>query len=146
MRARKRKREVVSCPQSKFCAIRYDARSYTIWFERQELSLLTLDGRIKLPFQLADYYRQYLPWNRTSADLVIDRKGRWWLHVVMETPSPEIIPTDETVGVDLGIENSATDNRENFYGEKYWKQIEDRTFELRRRLQFHCAQRAPNDT
>jgi predicted transposase len=28
VRARKRKKEVVSCPQSKFCAIRYDARSY----------------------------------------------------------------------------------------------------------------------
>lgn len=150
VRAKKRKKQTVSChagsynggnprnkpaPHSKFCAIRYDARSYTIWFDRQELSLLTLNGRIKLPFQLAEYYRQYLTWNRTSADLVRDRKGRWWLHVVMETTSPEIIPTDETVGVDLGIENLATDNRENFYGEKHWKQIEDRTFELRRRLQ-----------
>ena len=57
----------------------------------------------------------------------------------MKTDFPQIIPTNETVGVDLGIENPATDNRDNFYGEKHWKQIEDRTFELRRRLQFHCA-------
>jgi len=135
VRARKRKQEVVSCPQAKFCAIRYDARSYTIWFERQELTLLTVDGRIKLPFQLAEYYRQYLAWDRTSADLVRDRSGQWWLHVVMETPAPKVIPTEETVGVDLGLENPATDNRENFYGDQHWQQIEDRTFQLRRRLQ-----------
>lgn len=135
VRARKRKKEVVSCPQSKFCAVRYDARSYTIWFDRQELTLLTIDGRVKLPFQLAEYYKQYLSWSKTSADLIRDRFGRWWLHVVMETATPEIIPTNETVGVDLGIANPATDSRDNFYGGKHWKQIEDRTFQLRRRLQ-----------
>jgi len=31
--------------------------------------------------------------------------------------------------------NPATDNRENFYGDKHWKNLEDRMFELRRRLQ-----------
>ena len=135
VRAKKRKKEVVSCPQSKFCAIRYDARSYTVWFDRHELTLLTLNGRIKLPFQLAQYYRQYLSWTRTSADLIADRKGRWWLHVVMEATAPVVTPIEETVGVDLGINNPATDSRNEFYGEKHWKDLEDRTFELRRRLQ-----------
>jgi len=135
VRARERKKEVVSCPKSKFCAIRYDVRSYTIWFERHELTLLTLDGRIKLPFQLAEYYKQYLTWSKTSADLIRDRKGRWWLHVVMETAAPVVIPTEETVGVDLGIKHPATDSRNEFYGDKHWQDIEDRTFELRRRLQ-----------
>lgn len=53
----------------------------------------------------------------------------------MEATTPVVAPTKETVGVDLGIENPATDNVDNFYGEKHWKNIEDRTFELRRRLQ-----------
>lgn len=135
VRARQRKKEVVTVPKSKFCAIRYDARSYTVWFDRHELTLLTLNGRVKLPFQLAQFYKQYLSWTRTSADLVRDRKGRWWLHVVMETATPVVVPTEETIGVDLGINNPATDNLDNFYGEKHWKNIEDRTFELRRRLQ-----------
>lgn len=135
VRARQRKKEVVSCPQSKFCAIRYDARSYTVWFDRYELTLLTLNGRVKLPFQLAVYYKQYLSWTRTSADLIRDSCGRWWLHVVMETSPPVVVPNEETIGVDLGINNPATDNLDNFYGEKHWKNIEDRTFELRRRLQ-----------
>jgi len=57
----------------------------------------------KLPFQLAEYYRQYLAWSRTSADLIRDRHRKWWLHVVMETVTPVVVPTEETVGVDLGI-------------------------------------------
>jgi IS605 OrfB family transposase len=134
-KARIHKKEVVSCPQSKFCAIRYDARSYTVWFDRQELTLLTLNGRIKLSFQLAEYYQQYLTWSRTSADLIRDRKGRWWLHVVMEIAAPVVTQTKETVGVDLGINNPATDSRNEFYGDKHWQNIESRTFELRRRLQ-----------
>ncbi|HEY9782186.1 MAG TPA: transposase [Leptolyngbyaceae cyanobacterium] len=124
-----------SCPKSKHCPIRYDARSYTVWFDRNEVTILALRGRIKLKFKLAEYYRQYLRWKNTSADLIRDRHKRWWLHIVMETDSPTIVATNETVGVDLGIVSPATDCRGVFYGDKHWKQIEDRIFELRRRLQ-----------
>jgi IS605 OrfB family transposase len=133
--AKKRKKQMLSCPQSKQCVIRYDARSYTIWFERNEVSIVTLKGRVKLSFCLPEYYQQYLSWKPTSADLVKDRIGRWWLHVVMETSTPKFNPTDETVGVDLGIANPATDSNNNFYGEERWKEVEERVFELQRRLQ-----------
>ncbi len=133
--AKKRKKQTVSSPQSKRCVIRYDARSYTVWFERSEVSLLTIQGRVKLTFELADYYQQYLTWKYTSADLVNDRQGRWWLHIAMETPTPEFASTTETVGVDLGIANPATDSNNNFYGEQHWKKVEQRVFELQRRLQ-----------
>lgn len=130
-----RKKKTVTCPTSKRCPIQYDARSYTVWFDKHELTLLTIKGRVKLSFELAEYYRQYLSWNKTSADLVRDRKGRWWLHGVMEATTPVVTPIEETIGVDLGIANPATDSRNEFYGGKHWQDIEDRTFELRRRLQ-----------
>lgn len=63
--------------------------------------------------------------------------------MVMETETPLIaITTEETVGVDLGIVTPAADSRGNVYGEKRWKDIEDRTFELRRRLQSSCSKSA----
>lgn len=80
-----------------------------------------------------------MSWQWTSADLIRDRNGRWWLHVVIETSAPVVIPIEETVGVDLGINNPATDSRNEFYGDKHWQNIEDRTFELRRRLQIHIV-------
>lgn len=133
----KKKGKTVSCPTSKRCPIRYDARSYTVWFDREEVSILSINGRIKLPFEVAQYYRQYLNWKNTSADLLRDRKGRWWLHVVMEVETPQTSATDEVVGVDLGIASPAVDSRGSRYGSDHWKKIEDRTFELRRRLQFY---------
>ena len=131
----KKKGKTVSCPVSKRCPIRYDARSYTVWFDRRELSILSINRRVKLSFEIAEYYRQYLNWKNTSADLLKDRQGRWWLHIVMETATPETITTDEVVGVDLGIASPAVDSRGSKYGSEHWKEIEDRTFELRRRLQ-----------
>lgn len=131
----KKKGKMVSCPTSKRCPIRYDARSYTVWFDRSELTILSLNGRVKLSFEMADYYQQYLNWNTTSADLLQDRQGRWWLHVVMEIADPETTATDEVVGVDLGIASPAVDSRGSKYGSDHWKGVEDRTFELRRGLQ-----------
>ena len=131
----KKKGNTVNCPLSKRCPIRYDARSYTVWFDRQELTILAINGRIKLSFEVAEYYRQYLSWKNTSADLMRDRKGRWWLHIVMETDTPKVEPTHQVVGVDLGIATPAVDSNGNKYGSEHWKQVEDRIFQLRRRLQ-----------
>lgn len=124
-----------SVPNSRHCAIRYDARSYTVWWNENRLSLVTIKGRVKFSFEIADYYQQYLDWKTTSADLFKDRQGKWWLHIVKQTESPEFSATNEVIGVDLGEINPATDNRGNFYGNPEWKKIEDKTFELRRRLQ-----------
>lgn len=134
-KALRKKGQTVTCPVSKHCPIRYDARSYTVWFDRQELTILSFQGRIKLSLEVTEYYRQYLNWKNTSADLIRDRKGRWWLHIVMETDTPKVEPTKRVVGVDLGIATPAVDSNGNKYGSDYWKQVEDRTFELRRRLQ-----------
>jgi len=131
----KRKGSCRNCPTSKGCPIRYDARSYTVWFDRQEVTILAIGGRVKLSFEVTEYYRQYLNWKNTSADLMRDRKGRWWLHIVMETDTPKVEPTNQVVGVDLGIATPAVDSNGNKYGSDHWKRIEDRTFELRRRLQ-----------
>lgn len=131
----KKKGKPVNCPRSKRCPIRYDARSYTVWFDRNEVTVLSLKGRIKLSFAVAEYYRQYLNWKNTSADLLQDRQGRWWLHVVMEIATPIAVATDEVVGVDLGIVVPAVDSRGSQYGSDHWKAVEERTFQLRRRLQ-----------
>jgi putative transposase len=137
VKAKLKKQEKASCPVSKACPIRYDANSFTVWFDRSELSIATIDGRKRLPFKLPEYYQQYIQkgWKRCSADLCRDKKKRWWLHVVMEATTPELELINECVGVDLGIVNPATDSQGNFYGENRWKTIEHQTFQHRRRLQ-----------
>lgn len=135
VRARIRRRKKGGCPQSSFCPIRYDARSYQVWFDRREVSLLTLSGRVRMGFSLPSYYAEYATWNVASADLIRDRKGRWWLHVVVTKAIDETLATGVVVGVDLGINKPATDSRGNHYGSDQWKAVEERRFQHRRRLQ-----------
>lgn len=138
VRARQKKGRKVSCPRSEDCPIRYDAHSYTIWFDRKEVSILTLQGRVKVSFTVADYYTNYLAWKTASADLIQDRKGRWWLHVVMSKEILESIPLEDSnavVGVDLGIVNPAVDSRGFSYGSEHWKEVEDKLQKLKSSLQ-----------
>lgn len=133
-----RKGKKANQPQSLRCPIRYDQRSYGLWFDRNEVSLLTLVGRLRITFTIAKHYQQYKTWQRCSADVIQDRKGRWWLHVVMSKDIQEAPPSDSDdifVGVDLGIVNPATDSRGKFYGSEHWEEVERRHAVLRSELQ-----------
>jgi putative transposase len=133
-----RKGKKANQPQSLRCPIRYDQRSYGLWFDRSEVSLLTLQGRLRITFTIAKHYQQYKTWQRCSADVIQDRKGRWWLHVVMSKDIQEIPPNDTDdsfVGVDLGIVNPAVDSRGQFYGSEHWEEVERRHTVLRSELQ-----------
>lgn len=135
VRVRLGKGKTVNCPKSASCAVRYDARSYRVWFERREASLLTVSGRVRVPFSLPAYYTEYATWDTASGNLMRDRKGRWWLHVVVTQEIEEAPATGEVVGVDLGINKPATDSHGRHYGSDHWKAVEDRRFQHRRRLQ-----------
>lgn len=135
-RAKKNSREPKNfrCPHSKQSCIRYDARSYNIWFDRGQLSLLTVEGRIKVSFTVPDYFKQYLCWKRCSADLVIRGKNVF-LHVVFQKDigSPE--GTGEVIGIDRGINNPAVLSTGDFYGGKYAQVVKKRYQRLRKELQ-----------
>jgi putative transposase len=80
---------------------------------------------------MALYYAGYAT---DTADL-IQRDGRWWLHVVVAVPAPQIEPTDQVVGVDLGLSRPAVTSTGRFLGKRAWKAIEGRLFKLKRALQ-----------
>lgn len=99
-----------------FLAIRYDARSFS--FKENEVSLCSIDGRIKIPINIPDYYRQYLAWNVDSADLIYDCKHRMFLHVVV---SRDIDISNlqrsniDFVGVDVGVNPIAVTSEKQFF-------------------------------
>jgi putative transposase len=133
------KRHLPTMPRSDHCPIRYDARSYRVDLAAGTAALLTTDGRRAVTFALSPYHRRYADWRTASADLFRDKRGRWWLHVVVVTPAP-VVESDaesaaEVVGVDLGIIHPATDSRGHRYGADHWQVVEQRTHNLRRRLQ-----------
>ncbi len=124
----------VKMPQSMCCPIRYDARSYWVKWNRLTCSLATVAGRVELPFTVPTYAQHYIGYRTASADLCY-RKGKFTLHITVSIPAPDIAPTGDVIGVDLGLNRPAVTSNKQFLGEKRWKEQERRIFRLRRKLQ-----------
>jgi putative transposase len=98
-----------------FCknaAIAYDIR--TMGFKGiDRVSLLTLEGRIVVPFILGKYQAERMPMAKGQSDLVLRKDGKWFLIVTVDMPEGSPIPATDFIGVDLGIVHIATDSDGN---------------------------------
>ena len=121
-------------PHTRVCPIRYDVRSYWVKWERMICSLATVAGRIEVSFTVPVYAQKYIGGKVCSADLCY-RKGRFTLHIILSLPDPVIAPSQEVIGVDLGLNRPAVTSNKHFLGERRWKEQEQRIFRLRRNLQ-----------
>jgi len=140
VKARLKKKQKATRPKSMRSAVRYDARSYNVWFDRNELSLLTVNGRKKIPISVPKYFKQYLTWKRCSADLFI-RKNKVFLNIVFskDIADPEL--TGKIVGIDRGIKKIAVTSENQFFGGGQIKKVSKRYERIRSKLQA-CGSRS----
>jgi putative transposase len=89
-------------------AIIYDQRIMS-WKGLDQVSLLTLQGRVKLPIKICDYYAPRMDRIRGQSDLIF-RNKEFYLCVVVEVPEPVKTIPKKVLGVDLGIKNIAVDS------------------------------------
>ena len=114
-------------------AIVYDERvmSFKGWLS---VSLLTLSSRVLIPFQVGGYQQARMDAIAGQADLIY-RNGVFYLAVTVDIPTPTPEKPTDTLGVDLGIVNLATDSEgETFSGEAV-ERNRKRHHALRQRLQ-----------
>ena len=111
--------EPAACPQfGLHSSIRYDARTYRL-LPLDRVSLNTIEGRLVV--RLLPGLRQHEmlvdpAWKIGGADLVW-RNGTYFLHITQSKDAPDVTPTVDAIGVDLGICNVATDSTgEQFTG------------------------------
>ena len=130
-----RKKKVKTCPKSKQQSIRYDQNSYTLFLDKEQVSLLTCNGRKRFPIIISDYHKEYFKtWKYTSTELCIYKK-KVYLHIVFEKEITDT-PTNGTfVGLDRGISNIAVTSNNQFYTGKHVRKISYRYRSLRRKLQ-----------
>lgn len=126
-----------TCPQfGERGSIRYDARTYRL-MSLDRVSLNTLQGRVVC--RMIQGLRQHTmltdpDWKIGGADLIW-RNGTYYLNVTQSKEPPQDRETSETLGVDLGIVNLATDSAgETFSGEQVRK-VRDRYSRRRQTLQ-----------
>jgi putative transposase len=136
-----KKGRTVGLPVSDACPPRYNLYTYKVDWESQTVRMSTVHGRHTIRVTTPDYSAKYAGYPVDTAELLF-RNDRWWLHVVVTVPTPEIAPTDQIIGVDLGIVRPAVTSNNRFLGKRRWKAIEGRLFHLRRALQKKGAKSA----
>lgn len=126
----------IPCPKGQEVPIRYDARSYRILADKGIASLASVAGRQEIAYRLYDHAVKAFSKASgfDSADLVY-RKGQWHLHIVLTIPTPEFVDNAQAVGVDLGLNRPAVTSNRKFLGKRRWREISNRYFRLRRKLQ-----------
>jgi putative transposase len=135
VRERLKKNKKTNCPQSKQSSVRYDDRSFGVDFKKNEVKLLTLDGRIPIIISVPEYFKQYIGWKRCSADLFQTNDGKTFLHIVFSIETTDIVPNGTLIGIDRGIKKLATVSDNRFFSGNRVKRVSERYERLRSGLQ-----------
>ena len=118
----------------KHAAIVYDQR--TMSFKGiDRVSLLTLAGRVIIPFVMGKYQSERFTMAKGQADLVLREDGKWFLLVTVDVPEDTPIPAGDFVGVDFGIVNIAADSDGNTHSGDVVEKVRKKHNKQRRSLQ-----------
>jgi putative transposase len=90
-----------------FAAVPYDERIAS-WKSLDRISLLTIEGRILVPYVMGTYQRERFTAAKGQCDLVRRKDGRWFLLVTVDLPDKTRLPATDFIGVDFGVVNIAT--------------------------------------
>ena len=103
------KRDKAICPTfAPHAAMPYDER-FMSFKGIDQVSLLTLTGRVVVPFVVGPYHRtRFDTYAPRQCYLVLRNDGHWFLFVVVQVPDGTPIPPTDFLGVDLGVVNLAT--------------------------------------
>lgn len=114
-------------------AIQYDQRNLS-WKDFDGVSVASLKGRIKLNTRIGDYQRAKTGSLKGQADLVY-RNGTFYLIAVIDAPEGTLYDPKGVLGIDLGIENLATDSDGQIFKGMQVEKVRKRFNRLRRSLQ-----------
>ena len=98
------------------------------------VSILTLEGRIIVPFVMGKYQRERFSLAKGECDLVRRKDGKWFLLVSVEAPEGTQISPTEFIGVDFGVVNLATDNDGAIYTNTETEKVRQKQNKVRRSL------------
>jgi len=117
-----------------FAAIPYDQRIAS-WKSLDRISLLTLAGRILVPYVMGAYQRERFTSAKGQCDLVRRKDGKWFLLVTVDLPDKTRLPATDFIGVDFGVINIATTSDGKHYSGDGIEACRKRFSRLRRSLQ-----------
>jgi putative transposase len=121
-------------------AVPYDQRIVS-FKGLDRVSLLTLRGRVVVPFVMGAYQRERFGFAKGQCDLVLRPDGLWLLLATVDVPDGTPLPSSDFLGVDLGVANLATDSDGCTHSGATVEAVRVRLHERRRQLQKAAAAR-----
>lgn len=115
-------------------AIAYDDRILRWYVSKQEVSIWTIAGRLRVPFLAGLPQLELLKHQHGESDLVYIR-GDFYLFATCEIEDPEQIEPVDVLGIDLGIVNIATDSDGQTFSGSQVNNVRHRHRRLRKKLQ-----------
>jgi putative transposase len=115
-------------------AIAYDSRILTFKPNKQEVSIWLLGGRQTISFRAGEKQLELLKRQNGESDLVFI-KGSFYLLATCDIPEPTPDEVEGYLGVDLGINQIASDSDGDSHSGKHVKSVRHRHKRLRTKLQ-----------
>jgi putative transposase len=122
-------------------AVPYDQRIAS-FKSLDRISLLTLAGRILVPFVMGNYQRGRFTAAKGQCDLVRRKDGKWFLLVTVDLPENVRLPVSDFIGVDFGVVNIATTSDGTTHSGANVEACRSRYSRLRRSLQQAASAKA----
>lgn len=120
-------------------SVHFDKRTYS-FTKNGELSLYTLEGRIKVSFTMGTYQKKLFNLGVPKEAELICKKGVWYFNLVIEISDPVKVENGIIMGVDVGENNLAATSTGKILGGEKLRDKRDRFLSLRRRLQSNGTQ------
>lgn len=114
-------------------AMVYDPRILS-WKGLEAVSILTLDGRQKIPMLIGAYQEARVDKIRGQADLIL-RDGIFYLAATIDVPEAEPFTPKAFLGIDVGVRNIATDSDGERWVGKELNGVRSRYAKIRSKLQ-----------
>ena len=105
--------------------IRYNARTFTPMLKKNIVTLSTLEGRIKVPIKMPEYFQRYSDWIITAATLSM-KNGCLFLHMNAKQESPKLKKSKKVLGIDRGVINPIVTNANQFFNSRQLRNVKGR--------------------
>jgi len=115
-----------------YLPLAFDLRTFKFLFDKVKLT--TIKGRVEIPLDIPEYYWRYLDWNPQTAILIVDKKGRMFLHITFSRDIKQV-SNQLQLGVDVGINHVAVTSNRRFFNGKKIRRYRIKYKRLRARLQ-----------
>ena len=115
-------------------SLHYDKRLYTL-LGNDEITLFTVNGRMRCSFLLGSLQRRYLAVGVPKEAELIQKGKRLFLNLVLDIPDVEAVQTGPVMSADLGENNLATTSNGTIFGGRKLRDTRDRFLARRRKLQ-----------